>query len=642
MKLFIPLIIASFMLPIVAAPQAEYAAVLIKPELKKNANVVKRTEEIRFEILNSGEAVYKRKYALTILNENGDRMAGFTEYYDKFTEIRSVEAILYNAAGKLLKKAKGKEIMDISGSGDENLADDSRRKMYRFYYKEYPYTVEYEYEIKYKGSLFFPGWIPMPYEFMSVEQSRINVVFPQTYTVRYKSFNYSAEPLTGSEKDKTKLTWEIKNFPAIKTEFLTPDWYELIPVVFLGPTEFQIQGYRGNMNSWQDFGKFVYSLKQGRDELPENVRQTVKQLTKDAADDLEKIDRLYRYLQKNTRYISIQLGIGGWQPFDAKFVASKSYGDCKALTNYMYSLLKEAGISSYYTLVVRGYNNRRIIEDFPSQQFNHVILSIPMGKDTTWLECTSQTLPPGYIGGDNHDRFALIIDENGGKPVRTPRYGLKENIQHRRIKAKMDEEGNLFIKASSDYGGTRQDLLHLLIHHLSKDRVKEFLHEILDFATYDVNSFQYNENKTVPPSMHEELDITARSYVTITGKRLFIIPNVMTRSNRKLNTDDERKFDIDIKNEYRDTDEVEIELPKGFAPESMPQDVKLESKFGKYTASVKLEGNKILYTRDIEIYSGRFPASDYQEYAKFYEAIYKADRNRLVLVRTEQEPKKPF
>src|SRR5574342_1196313 len=105
------------------------------------------------------------------------------------------------------------------------------------------------------------------------------------------------------------------------------------------------------MNSWQDFGKFIYALKQGRDELPPEIKQKVHELTDGIADTKEKINVLYGYMQKNTRYVSIQLGIGGWQPFDAKYVAKKGYGDCKALSNYMYSILKEAGIKSYYAVI---------------------------------------------------------------------------------------------------------------------------------------------------------------------------------------------------------------------------------------------------------------------------------------------------
>ena len=232
-----------------------------------------------------------------------------------------------------------------------------------------------------------------------------------------------------------------------------PDFHKLAPCIIFGPTEFQMDDYKGNMSSWQEFGKFVYTLKQGRDVLPDPIKQKVHELTDGIPDIMNKIKTLYNYLQKNTRYISIQLGIGGWQPFDAKYVANKSYGDCKALTNYMFRLLKEAGIPSYYTLVRAGRNEGYITDDFPSQQFNHVILCIPLQKDMTWLECTSQTLPAGYLSDFTCNRYALLVNEEGGRLVRTITYGLKENLQNRRIGLVLNEEGTLDVKLQHDMAG---------------------------------------------------------------------------------------------------------------------------------------------------------------------------------------------
>jgi hypothetical protein len=423
--------------------------------------------------------------------------------------------------------------------------------------------------------------------------------------------------------------------PSVSKENYAPLWHELTTMVIFGPVEFQMDEYKGNMNTWQDFGKFVYSLKEGRDVLPDNIKQKVHQLVDGIADEKKKIETLYDYLQKNTRYISIQLGIGGWQPFEAKFVATKAYGDCKALTNYMYSLLKEAGLKSYYTLIRAGANAGYITDDFPSQQFNHVILSVPVANDTVWLECTSQTLPSGYLSEFTSDRFALLIDETGGKLVRTPKYGVKENTAIRKVKATLDAEATLDINSLTQYGGMQQDDIHGLINNLSKEKVKEVLEEQLDFATYDINSFEYKENKTSLPTIDEKLDITVRNYATISGRRLFIMPNVMTKSHRKPAADEERKYDIVLSYEYRDIDSIEITIPAGYTAESVPADFTVSSPFGKYSLSVKYADNKLTCYRSMEQYSGRFLPKEYPAMVKFYETIYKADRSKMVLLKNE-------
>lgn len=617
------------------AGDGEYSVLKISPVLLKNANAVLRLEEMRFEIVSTKQTVLKNHYVITVLNENGDDWAEFSEYYDKFREIESVEGVLYDGSGKQLKRIKKKDLEDLSGSSGSNLADDNRIKRHNFYYKVYPYTVEYTVEITNKGTLFFPQWSPQGTEKLSVESSVMSVVCPSDYQFRYKAFKYNGEPVTSQEKNSKIVTWTAKNMPAIVREPYSPLWHELTTVVIFGPTDFQMEDYKGNMVNWQDFGKFVYALKQGREQLPANIKQVVHQLADGINDPAEKVKKLYQYLQSNTRYVSIQLGIGGWQPFEASYVANKRYGDCKALTNYMYSILKEVGINSYYTLVRAGKYANYITDDFPSQQFNHVILCVPMQKDTMWLECTSQTMPAGYLGDFTSDRYALLVDENGGKLVRTPKYSITDNLQSRSVKAQLEVDGTLRVKSLTVYSGLQQDDIHGLINQLSRDKVKEYLHEQLDFATYDINQFEYKEEKRSLPAINESLDITVSNYANITGKRLFIVPNVMTRSYRKISQDTARKYDIQLGIEYKDVDSVEIELPAGYEPEAMPQDVLVTSKFGKYNCSVKLKGNKLYYYRSIESYSGRFPAKEYNDLAKFYETVYKADRNKVVLVKNE-------
>lgn len=608
----------------------EYDVARISPALKEHAHAVKRKEEIRLEVLG-GESLYKVKYALTILDKEGEAHATLVEHYDKFIEIRSIEGTLYDAQGNEIKKLKNRDIQDLSAVDDNNLMDDNRRKVHRFGHNIYPYTVEYETEKRIRNTFFFPGWMPQDALDLSVQQSRYTIVYPAAYAIRFKQLNFTGKPAEGAEKDRKTLTWELKDLPVIEMEESMPGWGELTPAVKLAPSDFVIEGYKGNMSTWEGLGKFLSDLNKGRDELTPAAKAKVAALTSGLTDQRQKVKALYDHLQKTTRYISIQLGIGGWQSLDAKFVAEKSYGDCKALTNYMYSLLKEAGIRSHYTLVKAG-KSENIIPDFPSNQFNHVILCVPMEKDTMWLECTSQTAQPGYLGDFTSARYVLVIDENGGKLVTTPSYRMKDNLQHRSVKAVVNEEGDMKTSILTSYQAMQQDDVHGLIHGLSKQRVKEYLQRNLDFSTYELDNFNYEEFTGNVPGIRENLDLSVSRYATVSGKRLFIQPNLMSRSYWKPSAD-KRRHDICITYEYCDTDTAEIELPAGYKPESVPQDVLLKTKFGTYKSSVRVQGNKVLYTRSIERTSGRYPASDYESLSDFYAAIYKADRSKVVLVK---------
>ncbi|UYQ94715.1 DUF3857 domain-containing protein [Chitinophaga horti] len=615
------------------AADPDYNAALIPKALKENADVVKRMERITVKLDGLKDVVIVRTYALTIMNENGDDYANVFESYGQLGDVRGIHGALYDANGKQLRKLKSSEIKDLSGSDNSSLMTDTRYKHHNFYHRVYPYTIVYEIETKEKQTFFLPDWFPQSAPSYAVQQSLFEISVPEDYQLRWRAFGYPAQPLQKTEKGKKTYTWEVKDMPALESEPFSKEWHNRTTAVYLGPGEFQMDAYKGQMATWQDLGKFVYELNKGRDVLPDNIKAKVHELTDALADPKQKIASLYRYLQQNTRYISIQLGIGGWQTFDAAYVAGKGYGDCKALSNYMCALLKEAGIRSHYTLVKAGRGETEMIEDFPISQFNHIIVSVPLSQDTVWLECTSQTLPPGYLSGFTANRAVLLVDESGGKLVRTPKYGMEQNLRRSRLTATITDNGDAQMEVRTHATGQLQDDLHATIHSLSREKQLEELRDNINLPSYEIKNFGYKEFPGELPAIDEELNISAAAYASVTGKRMFITPNILSRSGVRIQEDTARRSEIFLPFSSRSVDTVLITIPEGYTPETSFQPVTVSNKFGKYTCSATVTGNRITYVRARETYDGVFPPSDLKTLRSFYEEMYKADRQRIVFVK---------
>lgn len=614
-----------------------YSILDIPAELLKNANVVKRQEEIRFEIVSLNKSNKYKKIAITILNEQGDRFAELHEFYNKMQSVKSIEGTLYNSLGEKLKSLKKSDIIDESAIQDFSLFEDSRIKRHNFNCKSYPYTVEYIVETEYSGSLLIPDWRPRPYQFYAVQNSSIQITTPQNMPVRFKAYNLSGPVKQEVQKESIVYSAALHNLPAMINEQFQPYINEISPTVFFAANDFKYGDFKGNLSTWQSYGKFQNELNAGRDILPENIKAKVHAIANNATDVKQKIAALYQYMQKNTRYISVQLGIGGFQPFDATFVAQKKYGDCKALSNYMYALLKEAGIKSCYTMVGAGgdYDDKFTIPDFPNDYFNHIILAVPLKSDTMWLECTSQTLPAGYLSDFTQDRYVLLTDENGGHLVKTPRYSYKENIVNRKIEAVLDNDGTLDIKSNSVYTAMEQDALGQRLDNYSKDIFKEYLKKNIELPNYDVNAFEYKKNLSPLPYISEHIDIKAINYASLSGKRLFIEPNLLDKSNIRMLSDSLRKYDLVLDDEFSHYDTVEISIPEGFASESVPKDINMKTKFGNYSSHINIAGNKLQYYRSLQRFSGHFSPADYSAFSTFINGIYKADRTKVVFVKKD-------
>lgn len=620
-------------MPMVAMAQ-KYVVSAIPDSLKENADAVKRYEELYLIIKSPSKAIIKHKYAITVLNSSGNKYAYYYNSYDKLSSLQDISGYLYDADGKELKKVKKKDIQDVSSSDEISLMTDDRIKRHSFFHTNYPYTVEYEDEKELDGIFFLPKWQPIINYNFAVQESNYIVEVPENFKLRYKQFNYPQEPVMGNSGKKQVFSWKVTNQKSIEPEIFMPSFTDVTTNVFVAPEEFSIAGYAGNMSTWKSFGKFIVDLNTNRNELPENIKKDIQTVVNGLTSTEEKVQALYEYMQKNTRYISIQLGIGSWQPFDAKFVASKRYGDCKALSNYMVSILKEAGVKANYVLIKSGDTRTGLWDDFPAPYFNHAIACVPNGKDTIWLECTSQTVSAGFMGSSTGNRKALMIADDGGYIVQTPHYLVNENLQLRKVNAEINKEGTLIALVKTVFTGVQQELQHSLIHNFTEEQRKEYLNKYISLPTYVVEKNEYKQIKGKLPTVEENLKIVSAGYANISSKRLFITPNLFNKGS-KLSNDKPRKFDIEIDYAFKDIDTIDIKIPDGYIAEALPKNVTIENKFGKYSILFSVEKGIIQVIRTYERQEGKYLASEYEDLVKFYNEMAKADRSKIVMLKKE-------
>jgi hypothetical protein len=614
--------------------ETHYPVSEIPDTLLKDANAVIRSSESILEIYSESAAMYRTKIVCTIMNKHGKRHADFMVFYDKNRKVRDIKISIFNKYGEQIEKVKQSEIKDYSAINGFSIYEDNRVKFYRPQLKTYPYTIVIEYGLSFSGFIGFPDWKPQYYDDIAVEQASYKIMVKKGRAVRYLQKKFDEAVAISQEGNMTIYEWKLTNINAFELEDFAPPSNEVFPMVYTAHSRFSYGGVSGSLESWESFGEWINELLKGRDGLPDETISLVGKLVEGTNDTLEKVKRIYEYVQGKTRYVSIQVGIGGYQPFEAAVVDQCGYGDCKALTNYTRALLKAADIPSNYVLVKAGRDGQDILTDFPSQQFNHVILAIPLQNDTIWLECTNQDMPFGYLGSFTNDRHVLMVTDKGGKIVKTPDYPQKLNKKEcwAKIDIAEDGAGEAFIRSS--YSGLVYDEVSGMINDDDLEQTK-WVHKNLNVSDFDLEGFSTFEKKDRIPEAGFELELHFRKYASIIGKRMMVPLNLLDKEKSVPKENEERVNDIYLKKSLIIFDSVTFSVPSSYEIEFLPGKVSLESAFGQYSSEAVVNKGKIIYKRILKVNKGIYPKSQYPEFIEFYRQVVKNDKAQLVLRKKE-------
>ncbi|GAB3636658.1 hypothetical protein GCM10027422_22480 [Hymenobacter arcticus] len=638
-------------LTLLAPPTPKYPADAIAPALRENAHAVVRAYDEKVVVKSASQLVKTVHKVVTVLDEAGsDDYGKLVLDYSSLKHINYLRGAVYNAQGQLLHQLRPAEIHDQGqGSSGGSFMDDLRVRYADLRQPATPYTVEFDYEIVSENTLFYPNWQPQDAENLALEGATLQVIMPTALPLRYQeqllpAGAASAPVATGNQ---TTYRWQLPAAPAMEREPLAPPLDELLPAVHLAPATFEVQGHAGSLASWQSLGQWVYQLGQGRDALPPALTAKMAQLITVAPDPRERARKVYEFLQGSTRYVSVQLGLGGWQTAPATAVATGGYGDCKALSNYTCALLKAAGLPpAYVALVGAGEGESDVRANFPSSQFNHAILCMPLAAhgttpaDTLWLECTSQTDAFGYMGSFTGNRHALLLTPEGGRLVATPRYGAQANRQQRRTDLWLNTEGGAKATVRTQRLGLAQDTYAQLLHNADPEQQKKYVSNRLRLSHFTITSLRLaNAPAQALPGVVETMGLELASVGTAAGRRILLEPNILGRLGALPAQVGPRLTPLALPPASLYQDTVRLHLPTGFRAENLPQPTQLTSAYGTYSSTcTTLADGTLQYVRQLETRrpSGTtLPAAKYTEYQDFRRKISQADNAQVVLVKTD-------
>lgn len=614
---------------IVAQPKDFDLSILgLNTELMEGADAIVRYYDHGYMADSDRTSTESVTKIVTILNAKSDENQ-IVVYYDDEVKLSRFKASIYDVMGNKIRDAKKSEFEDISVINNGQFYEDNRVQTVTLTHDNYPYTIVYEYEVKQRdfGAIGFPQWRPQEFE-QACQFARFTASVPLENELLYDSYQLPDPVVTNDEKSKI-YTWEVKDLPVINYEPYSPTTARILPNVKTQLKNFRIDDYPGTFASWDGFGDFMNQLIAGRNVLPQGLQEEVMALAANASNDAEKVDLLYQFMQDRVRYVGVQLGIGGWQPFSAEYVETNRYGDCKALSNYMGAMLNAVGIESYPVLIYSGKPYYEVEERFPTTAFNHMILYVP-GQDM-YLECTSNYAPTGYLSESTRNRHVLHITPEGGKLARTPAMEPTDHGHLRRQDLTIAEDGTAQLTINTHYFGADQEVLREVSHAFTPEKQKEWLHRQGYLPDMSGEQYDFKVADRQPEAVlvyRTELPRYARKM----GKRMFIPLNKFFAYEDLPVALTERKLPVVLNESRFFVDTVHVTLPATFAIESSGEaTVDIEHAAGEYHAKMEVKNNQLTWTRTLKLLPVDLPAEAYPSYRDFFVQVSKADKRQLVL-----------
>ena len=630
------------------APQWVHAQVNAGlPDHDEKTNAVLLYAEDTLTVQGNGKIKRVERRVYKILRPDGRRYGTVLANFDSETKINSIRGWCVPAQGKDYE-VKDKDAIETSLFGVQNgeLMSDVKTKVLTIPASDPGNIVGYEVDQEVHPYVIQDIW-NFQFENTPVREAHYTLQIPAGWEYKAAWLNHPEVPPTGSSN---QWQWTVSDVKAIKSETDMPPWEAVAGQLVLSLIPPGGGGNKG-FQSWADMARWEEGLVRGRRDVSPEIKQKVMDLTKSDTTQLGKMRSVSRFVQKDVRYVAIQLGIGGWQPHPAADVYAHKYGDCKDKATLLSAMLQELGVESYYVFIntTRG----AVTPTTPAiRWFNHVILAIKIPQETNdpsltavlnqpdigkilFFDPTDEWTPFGRLRGELQANYALLLAGNGGDLIQLPQLPASLNGVVRTAKLNLSLSGTLtgdFVEQRNGDSGDRQ---RAALKSVSKetDRVK-YLESLIShsLSTFQLmNASVGNLNDSDHPFIYQ-YSLQSPNYAKTAGNLLLVRPRVVgTNSSDLLETKEPRRYPVEFDGPFKNSDMIEIAIPAGFEVDDLPPPVNVDYGFASYHSKTEASGNTLKYSRTFEVKELSVPVSKADDLKKLYRIVATDERNTAVL-----------
>jgi Domain of Unknown Function with PDB structure (DUF3857)/Transglutaminase-like superfamily len=617
------------------------------PQHDEKTEAILLYSEETLTVQPNGKIKRLSREAYKILRPGGTRYGTVVAVSTAQAKVLNMHGWCIPAQGKDYE-VKDKDALETSAPGVANgeLVSDLRAKILKIPESEPGNIVGYEIEQEEYPYILQDRW--MFQSRVPVREAHYKLQLPAGWEYRAVWLNATeSKPIANGTN---QWQWMVNDVAAILYEPEMPPWDGLAGqmIVSLIPPD----GSRKGFASWAELGKWTSGLAEGRRDPSPEIKQKVAELTAGKTGALAKMQALANYVQRDNRYVAIELGIGGWQPHAAKDVYSNHYGDCKDKATLLSAMLKEMGVDSYY-ITVHAARGAVSSETPPSYiYFNHMILGIRLPDDVKdpslesvythptlgrilIFDPTNEMTPLGKVGGYLQGNYGLLVTSDGGDLIKIPQLPPSSGGIRQSAKLTLSPTGALSGEAIETLYGDSASRQRNAQRGMTKteDQIKPIETLLAHSAgTYQITkAFIINLDVRDQPFQYT-FSFIIPDYAKPAGNLLLVRPRVLgEKSSGILEKKEPRKYPVEFEGPRMDVDRIEITIPEGYQVDELPPPADADYSFGSYHSKTEAKGNVVLYTRTFELKEVSVPLNELDDLKKFYRVIAADERNTAVL-----------